>query len=473
MSVVPVILAGGAGERLWPVSKADYPKQFICVDNSGVSLFQATISRVGDRALFEPAIIVTHNDQRFIVAEQLRLMAVKGSSIILEPAARNTAMSVLLAALRLEDVNPGALILVLPSDHRIENTVAFVQAVSEARAAAQGGYIVAFSIMPGAPETGYGYIQDGDRLAEYAPLRKINAFIEKPTRQCAEALLAQGNYSFNSGMFLMRTDMIIGLYRQLVPEIYAACRTACSEMKQDGDFLHCAGEALTAFDCVSFDVAIMQRTDAGAVLPIDIGWSDVGSWLAVDAMAQKSPQGNAIIGNVHIRDVENCYILSHRPLVAAIGLRDLLVVACDDAVLVADKKRLDEIKPLLAQLRDASQRDINLRCASYRPWGRFYTIDVAEFYQVKRLHINPKAKISLQSHRHRNEHWVVVRGTATVQRDDASITLYENQSLYIAAGERHLLQNDTDSELVIIEVQTGMDLREEDITRHEDIYQRG
>jgi mannose-1-phosphate guanylyltransferase/mannose-6-phosphate isomerase len=472
MRITPVILAGGVGERLWPLSKPDYPKQFICVDSSGRSLLQHAVARVSDRTHFTAPVISCHHEHRFTVAEHLRVIGIEDATIILEPQSRNTAPALLLAALHQQRVAPDGLMLALPSDHRIADVAGFLAAIATAKPAADAGSIVVFSAKASHPETAYGYIQCGAPLAQHPSLFGLAAFVEKPSLEKATAFLAQGDYGWNSGMFLMRSDALITQYESHAPDMHRACKAAFAGLRQDMGFLRPDAATFAASPAIAFDVAIMERTDRGVVLPIDIGWGDVGSWRAVDAMAEKSTNGNAAFGNVQMRDVENSYIFSNKPIIAALGVRDLVVVAADDAVLIADKNRLDEMKPMLQQMERAELLEIQRRSVAHRPWGKFYAIDSAEGYHVKRLHIKPHAQISLQTHTHRSEHWVVVQGTATVQRGDAQFTLTQNQSIHIAAGERHRLQNLTDEELIVIEVQTGDVLEEGDIVRHEDIYQR-
>jgi mannose-1-phosphate guanylyltransferase/mannose-6-phosphate isomerase len=428
-----------------------------------LSLFQEAVERVGDRAQFHPPIIVCNIAHRFIVSEQLRAIQVVDAEIIAEPDALNTAPALALAALH---AAPDALLLVTPSDHRIADTRAFLHAVNTGIATAENGYIVTFAITPDSPEPGYGYIQFGE-AEDDSPVRPIHQFIEKPDAATASALIAVGNIGWNSGIFLLSAQHALAELSQHAPEVLLCCRAAMAACTRAEPFIYPDAAALGPCPSISIDYAIMEQSGNRAAIPVEMGWSDLGSFAAL-----AKGKSNPISGNVITEDVAGCYIHSDGPLVAALGVRDLVIIAADNAVLVKHKDSAYAIKPLLQRLRDENKPDINLIKFAHRPWGSFYRIDQGEHYQVKRLHLKPGARISLQSHTHRSEHWIVVEGRASVTNGDHVTLLEKNQSTYIPAGAIHRLENCESSELVIIEVQTGDYLGEDDIARFEDSYHR-
>ena len=463
----PVLLSGGSGTRLWPLSREGYPKQFLPLVGDETML-QATWRRVADIAGAAP-IIVANEDHRFLVAEQLRQVGAPKPDILLEPMGRNTAPAIALAALQAMHAGEDPLLLVLPSDHVVADADAFRNAVREAAAAAEAGALVTFGILPSAPETGFGYIE-----AEHAGsdgVRKVRRFVEKPDGATAQRYLDSGGYYWNSGMFLFRASVLLAELERFRPEIVAACRDAFAAAKRDGDFIRVDREAFARCPSDSIDYAVMENTDAAMVLPVDIGWNDIGSWSALWDVAARDEAGNAHHGDVIAVDSRNSYAYARR-LVALVGVDDLVVVETDDAVLVARKDRVQQVKDVVSQLKAAQRTQAALHREVHRPWGSYDSIDVGDGFQVKRIKVKPGAALSLQSHDQRAEHWIVVRGTARVTRNNDVFELFANQSTYIPIGAKHRLENPGSEMLELIEVQSGAYLGEDDIVRYEDVYGR-
>lgn len=471
MTIVPVILAGGMGERLWPVSKADYPKQFALHDARGHSLFQATVLRVLDASIFAPPVIVCAEEHRFVAADQLRQLDVPYADILIEPQPRNTAPAVMLALAHVAAIAPNASVLILPSDHRIDAPEILLAALPAAAALAQSGAIVTFGITPTRPETGYGYIQRGTAHVVEG-VYQVASFTEKPAANVAVGYLASGDYLWNSGIFFANAAALAAHYEATEPAIHSACKAAYGKRRHDGTFIRADAVSLTACPSISFDHAIIEHAPNVAVIPITMGWSDLGSWASFAEASPKDGAGNSISGSVVLADVAHCHIQSDRPLVAAVGLKDMVVVAAENAVLIGPASRMGEVKTLLAHMRENDIADTHLTTHFYKPWGHSTAIDSGEHYKVKKLCIKPGEQISLQRHRHRSEHWVVVKGMATVTCGEETRSLAENESIYIAAGQVHRLQNREAADLVVIEVQTGDYLEEDDIERLEDAYCR-
>jgi len=467
LNLIPVILSGGSGTRLWPLSREGHPKQFLALAGEH-SMLQATWMRVAKLAGVRAPLVVTNEAHRFMVAEQLRQIDCTPAAILLEPAGRNTAPAIAAAALAATAEGDDPLLLVLPSDHVVTNTAAFHAAVREAAAAAAGGSLVTFGIVPTGPETGYGYI----KAATGEGVRKVAGFVEKPDTATAQRYVAEGGYFWNSGMFVFRASRYIEELSRHRPDILAACRKAFAEAKRDADFLRLERAAFEACPSDSIDYAVMEKTDAARVLPVDIGWSDVGSWAALWAVTQQDSDGNACRGDVMTLDCRNSFAWSEHRLVVLIGLDDAVVVDTDDAVLVARKDRVQRVKDAVARLKEGSRAEAELHRKVYRPWGAYDSIDMAERFQVKRITVKPGAALSLQMHHHRAEHWVVVSGTARVTRGEDVFLLGENESTFIPMGTRHRLENPGKLPLELIEVQSGSYLGEDDIVRFEDVYGR-
>ena len=463
----PVLLSGGSGTRLWPLSREAYPKQFLPLVGEETML-QATWLRIAPLASAAP-IVVANESHRFLVAEQLRLVGAPVPRIVLEPVGRNTAPAIAVAALQALADGGDPLLLVLPSDHVVANVDAFRAAVREASVAAEAGALVTFGIVPTAPETGFGYIEAKDGTATGA--RRVERFVEKPDLATAQRYVQGGGYYWNSGMFLFRASRVLAELERFRPDIVAACRAAFDAARRDGDFIRLDAAAFTASPSDSIDYAVMERTDAAMVLPVDIGWNDVGSWSALWDVTERDAEGNAHHGDVIAVDSRNSYAYARR-LVALVGVDDLVVVETDDAVLVARKDRVQQVKEVVAQLKAAQRSQVALHREVHRPWGSYDSVDVGDGFQVKRIKVKPGATLSLQSHEHRAEHWIVVRGTARVTRGEEVFDLNANESTYIPIGARHRLENPAEGMLELIEVQSGAYLGEDDIVRYEDAYGR-
>ena len=467
----PVILSGGSGTRLWPMSRAHYPKQLLPLLSSR-SLLQEAALRVGDGARFAPPVIVANDEHRFIVAEHLRLAGIAPQAIVLEPVGRNTAPAVCVAALTLVARERDALMLVLPSDHAISDVPAFVAAADRAAAAAHAGRLVTFGITADRPDTGYGYIKRGAAIAGMDGAYELAAFVEKPDRAHAEAYLAAGDYCWNSGIFLFPAALFLSELEERHPAMVAACRRALDQGKRDLDFLRLDKSAFAAAENNSVDYAVMEHTRHAAVIPVDMGWSDVGTWDALWQIGAKDAAGNVVLGDVMTEDSRNCYLRAEHGLVTALGVEDLVVVATADAVLVAERDRAQDIKRIVARLERDGRSELTAHPLVHRPWGSFRSIHSGDRVQVKHIMVKPGAKLSLQMHHHRAEHWVVVHGTAKVVRGNEEIVLYEDQSTYIPLGTPHRLENPGKIPLHVIEVQSGSYLGEDDIVRFDDTYGR-
>ncbi|WP_374247565.1 mannose-1-phosphate guanylyltransferase/mannose-6-phosphate isomerase [Thermomonas sp.] len=461
----PVLLSGGSGTRLWPLSREAYPKQFLPLAGDATML-QATWQRVAAIADAAP-IVVAGEDHRFLVAEQLRQIGAPTPAIVLEPLGRNTAPAIAAAALQALAGDDDPLLLVLPSDHVVRDGEAFRAAVRQAMPAAEAGALVTFGVVPDAPETGFGYIQ----AAPGDGVRKVLRFVEKPDAATAQRYLDDGGYYWNSGMFLLRASRYLDELQRFRPDIVAAVRAAFDTAARDGDFIRLDKAAFAACPSDSIDYAVMEKTDAACVLPVDIGWNDVGSWSALWEVSEQDADGNAHHGDVVSIDSRNSYAYARR-LVALVGVDDLVVVETDDAVLVARKDKVQQVKDVVARLKAGQRSQAVLHREVHRPWGSYDSIDMADGFQVKRIKVKPGARLSLQSHERRAEHWVVVRGTARVTRDNDVFELFANQSTYIPIGAKHRLENPGSEMLELIEVQSGDYLGEDDIVRYEDVYGR-
>jgi len=470
LKITPVVLSGGSGTRLWPLSRSAYPKQFLPLVSVN-TMMQETLKRVSGWTHVDSSIVVCGNDHRFLVAEQLRALGFRSKSIILEPVSRNTAPAIAVAALSMLD-EPDTLMLVLPSDHVISNTEAFEGAVKRASVAAAAGQLVTFGILPSNPETGYGYIQSGAGLADAEGCYSVNKFVEKPDLKTAEKYLASGDFYWNSGMFLFKPDVYLSELAKYRPQIYEAAKLAHSKSYQDLDFCRLDEEAFAASPSDSIDYAVMEQTQLATVVPVDMGWNDVGSWTALWEVQNKDRNGNVLRGDIIAENVSNSLVRSQSRVVAAVGVQDLVIVETADAVLVAHKDSAQDVKKIVDHLKHYARNEHEVNTRVYRPWGWYESMDNGARFQVKRIMVNPNSKLSLQMHQQRAEHWVVVSGTAFVTRDDLVEELQENQSVYIAIGVKHRLENRSSRPLHIIEVQSGIYLGEDDIVRFEDSYGR-
>jgi len=467
MTIHPVVLSGGSGTRLWPLSRAAYPKQLMPLVGER-SLLQETIQRVGDPKQFAAPVLICNDEHRFLVAEQLRAMDCKPEAIVLEPVGRNTGPAVAAAALM---AKPDSVLLILPSDHYIVDPAKFRAAIAVAANAAEAGSLVTFGIKPSAPETGYGYIRRGEAGATNGAF-KVAAFVEKPDAAKAEAYLASGEYLWNSGMFVFRADRFLAELAKFEPAMLAAVKEAVAGAVRYLDFIRLAKDSFAKATSKSIDYAVMEKTRDAAVVPADMGWTDVGSWAALWDVAKKDSQGNALIGDVIAADVTNSYIRSESRLVTAVGLDNIVLIETVDAVMAVARDRAQDIRLIVDRLQKADRGERLAHRRVYRPWGSYETMDMDKGFQVKRLVVNPGARLSLQKHARRAEHWVVVRGTARVTRDRDVYDLHANQSTYIPLGAVHRLENPGKEILHLIEVQSGDYLGEDDIVRLEDNYGR-
>ena len=470
--LIPVIMAGGSGTRLWPLSRQLHPKQFLPLV-SHQTMLQETCNRLSN-INHQPPLFICGEDHRFTVAEQLRQGGLEFSHIMLEPEGRNTAPAVALAALQAmndstQDVE--AVLLVLAADHVIKNQQAFEDAVNIALPLAQQGQLVTFGIVPQSPETGYGYIKTGGSLGNGSAM-KVDEFVEKPDLATAESYLSSGEYLWNSGMFMFKASQFLSELKEQNPDILTVCRQAMEKASVDIDFIRPDAEIFKTCPEDSIDYAVMEKTQSAVVVPIDCGWSDVGSWSALWEVSDKDPNGNATKGDVLALDSKNCFIQSDRKLIATVGLEGVVVVESDDAIMVADKSRVQDVKTIVAQLKEQGRSEASLHRKVYRPWGSYDSIDAGDRFQVKRIVVKPGGQLSLQMHHHRAEHWIVVSGTAVVTKGGKEFILSENESTYIPIGETHRLENPGAIPLEMIEVQSGSYLGEDDIVRLEDSYGR-
>jgi mannose-1-phosphate guanylyltransferase/mannose-6-phosphate isomerase len=470
MKIHPVILSGGSGSRLWPLSREHYPKPLLPLA-SEQTLLQETASRLDRLDDIGQAVYVCNEEHRFLVAEQVAELGKKPATIILEPEGRNTAPALTLAALFLAGDDPDSMMVVMPADHVIRDGQAFVDAVAQGCPQAAEGRLVTFGVVPDAAETGYGYIKrDGEAAGGSA--WKVARFVEKPDQDTAERYLAEGDYFWNSGIFLMRTDQWLQEIGEHRPDILAACGVAMQRGTRDSDFYRVKREAFLGCPGDSIDYAVMEKTQHAVVVPFSAGWSDVGAWSALWNVCPHDEAGNVVQGDVLVKDTSNALLLAEHRCLATVGLNDVIVVETADAVLVASKDRAQDVKHIVSQLKDRNRVECRVHRRVYRPWGSFEGMDEGDRFQVKRLTVKPGASLSLQLHNHRSEHWVIVKGTARVTCGDQVFNLHENESTYIPMGERHRLENPGNIPLEVIEVQSGSYLGEDDIVRFDDVYDR-
>ncbi|MDG4549422.1 MAG: mannose-1-phosphate guanylyltransferase/mannose-6-phosphate isomerase [Candidatus Contendobacter sp.] len=469
--IVPVILSGGSGARLWPLSREAYPKQFLpLVDRR--TMLQNTALRIAGLNGVTPPLVVCNEEHRFMVAEQLRAVGIQPTAVILEPVGRNTAPAVAVAALHAQRQGDDPTLLILPADHVIADGEGFRAAVRRIAPHAETGRLLTFGIVPTAPETGYGYIKAGAAM-DPSGVSVVERFVEKPDLATAQGYLETGGYYWNSGMFLFRASAFLAELERFVPAMLAACQQALAAGRADTDFLWLDRKAFTACPKDSIDYAVMEKTERAVVAPLAVGWNDVGSWSALWDVGVRDADGNVTRGDVIAVETHDTYVDASTRLVTTVGVNDLVVVETADAVLVASKGRVQEVKTVVDRLNASQRLEGRMHRKVYRPWGYYDAIDMETRFQVKRITIRPGASISLQMHHHRAEHWVVVSGTARVHRGDDVFLLAENQSAYIPVGVPHRLTNPGKIPLEIIEVQSGSYLGEDDIVRFEDVYGRG
>ena len=469
--MIPVIMAGGSGTRLWPLSRELYPKQFLAL-TSDQTMLQNTVLRCADMEGAEAPIVLCKEDHRFLVGEQLQQIGVEAGAIILEPVGRNTAPAVAVAALQAMAHGDDPVILILPSDHVIIDLESFRQAVMVGEQLAASNRLITFGIVPSCPETGYGYIRKGVPLDGDDAAFLVDSFVEKPDQQTARQYLDSGDYLWNSGMFMFKASVLIAELDKFAPEIMTACRAAFEQKSLDLDFVRLDREAFSLCPDDSIDYAVMEKTSEAVVIPLDCGWNDVGSWASLHEVSDNDEAGNVIKGDVIAKDTSGCYLRSESRLLTTVGLQDHIVIETSDAVVVAPRDRSQDVKAIVEHLRAANRPETALHRRVYRPWGSYEGIDSADRFQVKRITVKPGGCLSLQMHHHRAEHWVVVSGTARVTVGDKVITVSENQSTYIPVGEKHRLENPGIIDLELIEIQTGAYLGEDDIVRFDDVYGR-
>jgi len=465
----PVIMAGGSGSRLWPLSRQLNPKQFLTLVDAEHSLLQATIKRLEGLDAGLP-LLICNEQHRFLAAEQLRLLDMEKANILLEPIGRNTAPAIALAAILACESGDDPVLLVLAADHLIQDVDAFHASLQAALPLAVEGKLVTFGIVPTKAETGYGYLEKGDSVGESG--FRVNRFVEKPDLQTAREYLDSGNYYWNSGMFMFRASRYLGELEKFSPDILTACREALSKAEQDMLFTRVDHAAFSACPENSIDYAVMEKTADAVMVPLDAGWSDIGSWSAIWDVSAKNADGNVLRGDVLCERTQGSYVYSEHRLVATVGVDDLVIVETKDAVLVARRGQVQDVKKIVEQLRRDKRYEHSSHRDVYRPWGVYDSIDQGERYQVKRITVKPGAKLSVQMHHHRAEHWIVVSGVAKVTNGDKTYLVTENQSTFIPIGQVHALENPGKILLELIEVQSGSYLGEDDIVRFEDRYGR-
>ncbi len=471
--IIPVILSGGSGTRLWPVSRALRPKQLLPLVSESTMIQETVLRLSGIEGLAAP-VIVCNEEHRFMIAEQMREIDVEPSAIILEPFGRNTAPAVAVSAIKALELSDekDIVILVLPADHVIQNSAAFHKAINSAYKAAMSDKLVTFGIIPDAPETGYGYIRAGELQENDSEVWAVEQFVEKPDKKTAESYIDQGSYYWNSGMFMFKASQYLSELEQFNSEILSASKDALRDAAADLDFIRLHRLSFEKCPSDSIDYAVMEKTSKAVVLPVDIGWNDIGSWTALWEVGNRDESGNVSHGDVCVIDSKNSYIHSESRLVSVVGVEDHVIVETPDAVLVAHKDAAQNVKDIVEALKNTHRDEALVPHKVYRPWGTYECIDCEERHQAKRIMVKPGGRLSLQLHHHRAEHWIVVKGTAKVTCGEKEFIMSENESTYIPLGEKHRLENTGKIPLEIIEVQTGSYLGEDDIVRFDDVYGR-
>lgn len=472
--IIPVILSGGRGTRLWPLSRASFPKQYLNpIENNKYSLLQNTFLRLDGLSNLENPIIICNEEHRFIAAEQMRQIGVKPKSLLLEPFGRNTAPAITLAALLAKNINYDPILLVLSSDHIIQNKDEFNLIIQKGLNEANNGNLVTFGVVPTSPETGYGYIEAYEQLTSINNLSRIKKFIEKPNKEVAKKMLNNKCFTWNSGIFLFKASVILDEIKSYEPKIFDLCCESIRESRKDQDFLRIPNEIFKKCPDISIDFAIMERTKKGLVLAFDTDWIDIGSWKSIWKNSKKDKYGNFLRGKTIIKNVRDSYLRSEGRLIVGAGLNNLIIVETKDAILVIDKQSTSEMKTIVKELEKKNYTEATTNPKVFRPWGNYTSIEEGLTWQVKKLEIKPKGKLSLQMHKYRAEHWVVVSGTAKVEIENEISLLSKNEGIYVPLGAKHRLSNPTKVPLILIEVQIGSYLGEDDIIRYEDLYGRG
>lgn len=468
--LTPVILSGGSGTRLWPLSRKLHPKQLLPLLNQ-TSLLQDTINRLHGLKDLEQTVVICNEEYRFMVAEQVHATSIGASSIILEPIGRNTAPAIALSAFNAMQTNEDAVLLVLPADHDIKNVGAFHIAIEKGLQQALNNHFVTFGIVPDSPETGYGYIKSADSVGVNV-VSAIDQFVEKPDLETATKYLSEGGYYWNSGMFMFKASEYLNALQEHAPSIFTATKEAMNKAVRDMDFVRVGLDEFVKCPGDSIDYAVMEKVSNAVVIPVDIGWNDVGSWSALHDIGKQDENNNILIGDTKCISTKNCYVRAEHKLVTTLGVEDLIIVDTDDALLVANKNNIQDIKEIVGALTNENRQEVILHKRVCRPWGCYQGIDHSDRFQAKRITVNPGAVLSLQLHHHRAEHWIVVNGTAKVTKGDDVFILSENESTYIPLGTKHRLENIGKIPLELIEVQTGSYLGEDDIVRFDDVYGR-
>ncbi len=473
-TIYPVILSGGSGTRLWPLSRAMHPKQFIRFFNGQSSTFLgATLKRLKPEAGFAAPLLMCNNDHRFLVREELKAAGIEPMAIILEPSARNTAPAIAVAAIAASAEDRDAILVVMPSDHVVKDEARFVDAVRNAATVAESGRLVLFGIKPDEPHTGYGYIRMGAALDGFSGRAfEVEGFTEKPDRATAEHYIATGRYFWNGGIFVLKAATLLDEMKKHAPDVLEAAKAAYEQRTQDIGFERLAPAPFARAPNISIDYAVMEKTHKAAMLPIDVGWNDVGSWSSLWEIAPRDEHGNYAQGEAILEDTRNCYIHAERSLVSTIGVENLVIVDTPDALLVADRSRAQDVSEVVKRLKLSNRSEHEQHLKKMRPWGYFETLSQEPRFQVKLLHVKPGGKLSMQMHHHRCEHWIVVTGTAKVTIGEREQLVRENESIYIFATQWHRLENPGKVPLEIIEVQIGTYLGEDDIIRTDDVYNR-
>jgi len=471
--VIPVILCGGSGTRLWPLSRETYPKQYLKINSSdNYTQLQKTQKRISVFPNIGDSILVCNEEHRFIAAEQMREIGIERNTILLEPFSRNTAPAITLASLIALEKEEDPILLILSSDHEIKNNEKFIEAIKAGISLAENNRLVTFGVIPTSPETGYGYIKSEKELNDDFNHSNILNFIEKPTKQKAKEFLEDKRFSWNSGIFLFKAKTILNQIKEFSPDILDCCKEAVSKIKIDLGFQRLDEDVFKKCPNTSVDVAVMEKTNLGTVVPLNVGWSDIGSWDAVWENSKKNKYGNSIEGDAIIKDSHNCFFKSQERLIAGVGLNNLMVIDTNDALLISDKDHAQKVKNIVGELKEKNFPQSKIHTKVFRPWGNYETLVKNDRWQVKLIMVKPGEKLSLQMHHHRSEHWVVVSGTAKVQVDENILFIGENESTYIPLGKKHRLANPGKIPLLLIEVQSGSYVGEDDIVRFEDKYGR-
>lgn len=468
--IVPVILSGGSGTRLWPVSRESFPKQLWPLVSARTMLQETALRGRGPQ--FAPPVVVCNQEHRFLIAEQLRAVGIDDARIVLEPVGRNSAPAIAAAALLVSETDPDAVLLMMAADAAISDVEALHRLVGAAFVAAKQGRIVTFGMKPSGPETGYGYIEVGEPLDSIAGVHELARFIEKPDAATAAQLAESGRHLWNSGMFVFSAATLLAELATFAPDVLDAVKRAVEGRRQDLDFIRLEPRAFSASPTISLDYAVAERTTRAAVVPADLGWSDVGSWGALWELGVRDGAGNVAVGDAVLEGARNCYVRSDGVLTAVVGLSDAIVVVTKDAVLAMSRSQAQDVKKLVDRLKQAKRSEAVAHNRCYRPWGYYESLTAGDRFQVKRIVVHPGRKLSLQKHFHRAEHWVVVRGSALVRRDEEEILVRENESIYLPLGATHRLENPGRIDLILIEVQSGSYLGEDDIVRFDDTYGR-